>query len=83
MFGHFLSVIRDTKNRKAFSWLGGWLVTVVAGAWVVVTYFFPSDVGKESAHPAVQAEGSSIASGRDTKIGGGVSLGGEASDQRE
>lgn len=80
-----LSVIRDPENRKALGWLGGGLMTVAAGAWVVVTYFFPSEEPKVPAGqpPAVQAEGGSIASGRDTNIGGDVDLGEGAAAGRE
>ena len=81
MLGSILSVIRDSSNRKALSWLLRILIPVAAGAWVVVMYFFPSDGAKEPASPSIQAESGSIASGRDTKIGGDVNFGGEKTER--
>jgi peptidoglycan/LPS O-acetylase OafA/YrhL len=86
MLGNFLRMIRDPENRKALGWLGGGLMTLAAGAWVLITYFFPSGAPPSQtpkAPAAVQATGGSIASGRDTKIGGGVNLGEGAGAERE
>jgi hypothetical protein len=84
MFDKFLGAIRDPKTRKALQWLGGGIVIIAGALWVAITTYFPPDQIKENASsPAVQAEGGSIASGRDTKIGGDVRLGEGGGAERE
>jgi hypothetical protein len=68
----FLRVIRNRENRKALGWLGGGLLALGPAVWVVITYFFPADPSPPPSpeRPGVHAEGGSLASGRDTRIGG-------------
>jgi len=82
MMEALLRIIRKSKNRKALSWVGGGLIVLATGIWVVVTYYFPADtrIG-ETKGIAIESQGG-IASGRDTNIGGDVSFGSGA-DLRE
>ncbi len=36
-----LALLTEKKNRTALGFLGGGLVVLAGGAWVVVTYFYP------------------------------------------
>ena len=82
----WLAVIRDPKNRKALQWAGGGIVVVAGAVWFAITTYFPPDQANRSAGspaPAVEATGGSIASGRDTKIGGDANLGVGPGAERE
>ena len=81
-----LKAIRDPRNRKALQWAGGGIVVVAGAIWFAITTYFPPDHANESAGsptPAVEATGGSIASGRDTKIGGDANLGTGAGAERQ
>jgi hypothetical protein len=81
-----LKIIRDPANRKALQWAGGGIVVVVGALWFAFTTYFPPEAAGDSAAPpapAVQATGGSIASGRDTKIGGDANLGAQEPAQQQ
>jgi hypothetical protein len=62
--------LRDKHNQQVLGWLGGGLVALATGLWVVVVYFFPLQKSPEpqaSAIPNVQADCGGVA------IGGNVS----------
>jgi hypothetical protein len=70
-----LRIIRRSDNRRALSWLGGGLIVLATGIWVLVTHFFPADTWKgETKETTVESQGG-IASGRDTNVKGNVSFG--------
>ena len=62
--------LRDKHNQQVLGWLGGGLVVLATGLWVVVVYLFPplkSPEPQSSAAPNVQADCGGVA------IGGNVS----------
>jgi hypothetical protein len=62
--------LRDKHNQQVLGWLGGGLVALATGLWVVVVYFFPLQKSPEpqsSPIPDVQANCGGVA------IGGNVS----------
>ena len=64
----FWRFLRDKRNQQILGWLGGGLVVVATGLWVVFLYFFPSlksseTKASEPAPVSVQADCSGIAIG--------------------
>ena len=62
--------LRDKSNQQVLGWLGGGLVVVATGLWVVFVYFFPAGKSPEAKSPeptppSVQANCGGIAIGRD------------------
>ena len=67
----FWQFLRDKHNQQVLGWLGGGLVVLASGLWVVFVYLFPPSKSPElqsSATPNVQADC------------GGVAIGGNVSD---
>ena len=70
-----LRIIRKSENRKALSWVGGGLIILAAGMWVIIEHFFPVETPSRAVEtPSVKSQGG-IASGRDTHVRGDVSFG--------
>jgi hypothetical protein len=68
----FWRFLRDKHNQQVLGWLGGGLVVLATGLWVVVVYFFPplkssEPRSSEPMPPSVQADCGGVA------IGGNVS----------
>lgn len=68
----FWGFLRDKHNQQVLGWLGGGLVALATGLWVVVVAFFPAlnssePQSAEPMPPAAQADCGGVA------IGGNVS----------
>jgi hypothetical protein len=71
------SFLSAPKNQKTLSWLGGGLVVVAGGAWVVFTYLWPHDTPPTESPKIVCAQQGGIAAGRDAS-GNTITINGNA-----
>lgn len=57
--------LKDPVNREVLGWIGGGIVVVAGGIWVVVKFLAKKD--DRDAKPSVKAEGGSVAIAGDNK----------------
>ena len=71
------SFLSAPKNQKTISWIGGGLVVVAGGAWVVFTYLWPHEASSPEGPKIVCAQPGGIAAGRDSR-GNTITINGNA-----
>jgi hypothetical protein len=74
----FWQFLRDKRNQQVLGWLGGGLVVVVTGLWVVIVHLFPPPKSSETkvsgpVPVSVQADRGGIAVGGN--VAGGITIG--------
>jgi len=62
MLDAFWTWLKDPANQQTLGWIGGGLVAVVGGIWVVVQFFAKKEGGRGSA-PSVRADRGGVAAG--------------------